>query len=234
MLEEKSTLLKDRKWLERKYIYEKLSHRKIADSINAPPSAVYNALKQLDIPMRRRSDRSANYPKYPLLHEKEWLEKKYLDEKLSTCTIAKIVGCKSSTTVNNALVSLNIEKRTLCETRKRQKIPTHHTKPELIFEEICKKYALPFKYTGDGCFWIQSINPDFVEVNGKKIAVEIFSYWHDPLKRHCKVRYSATYEGRKRILKEYGWKLIVLWESDLLREDAEQFVLSSLKKQKVI
>ena len=118
--------------------------------------------------------------------------------------------------------------------RKGKKIPTHHTKPEMIFEAICKKYDFPFKYTGDGSFWIgkdPSVNPDFVECNGKKIAVEIFSYWHDSLRRFGKVRYIATYEGRKKILKKYGWKLVVFWQEDLERKDAEQFVLFKLQKE---
>ena len=117
--------------------------------------------------------------------------------------------------------------------RKAQKMPTHHTKPERIFKVICKKYNLPFKYTGDGSFWIgknPAINPDFVETNGKKIAIEIFSYWHNPLLRR-NVRYGQTYEGRKKILKEYGWKLTVFWQEDLERVDAEQFVLMTLKEQ---
>ena len=123
-----------------------------------------------------------------------------------------------------------------CAGKKKRRI--HHakptkTKPERIFEEICKKHTLPFKYTGDSAFWIgknPSINPDFVECNGKKIAIEIFSYWHDPLKRHCKVRYAATFEGRKKILKKYGWKLVVFWQEDLERKDAERFVLSVLSE----
>lgn len=121
--------------------------------------------------------------------------------------------------------------------RKKKVIPTHHTKPEMIFEAICKKYSLPYKYTGDSSFWIgknPAINPDFVECNGKKIAVEIFSYWHDPLRRHCKVPYSRTYEGRKKLLKEYGWKLVVFWQEDLECEDTEEFVLSQLQKEEII
>lgn len=124
----------------------------------------------------------------------------------------------------------------LREARKRQKgFPKHHTKPEKIWEGIViDKHSLPFKYTGDGSFWIgknPTINPDFVECNGKKIAVEIFSYWHDPLRRHCKVPYGQTYEGRKKILEEYGWKLVVFWQEDLEREDAEEFVLNVLRKE---
>ena len=117
--------------------------------------------------------------------------------------------------------------------RRNMKYPTCYTKPELIFEQICKKNDLPFKYTGDGSFWIgknPSINPDFIECNSKKIAVEIFSYWHDQLKRHCKVPYSQTYEGKKSILKKYGWQLVVFWQEDLERKDTKQFVLLTLKK----
>lgn len=120
--------------------------------------------------------------------------------------------------------------------RQKQKIPKHHTKPERIFKSVSKKNNLPFKYTGDGSFWIgdkPAINPDFIHLT-KKIVVEIFSYWHDPLRRHCKVRYSATYEGRKKILKRYGYKLIVFWQEDLEREDAEQFVLHTLREEGVI
>lgn len=121
-------------------------------------------------------------------------------------------------------------KRKLCKARKHRKFPTYHTKPELIFEAICKKSNLPFKYTGNGSFWIQNINLDFIDVNGKKIVVEIFGdYWHSPLLKKD-IPYNQTYEGRKKILKKYGWKLIVFWESDLKRKDAEQFVLLELSK----
>lgn len=125
------------------------------------------------------------------------------------------------------------ERERMRKIRKHRKFPTHHTKPERIFEQICKKNNLPFKYTGDGSFWIgkdPSVNPDFVECNGKKIAVEIFGdYWHSPLLNH-KLKEDRTLSHRKKILKKYGWKLIVFWESDLKRKDAEQFVLNSLKK----
>lgn len=125
-------------------------------------------------------------------------------------------------------------RRKKIESRKQQKFPQHHTKPEMIFEIICKKYNLPFKYTGDGSFWIHNINPDFVECNGKKIAVEIFGeYWHSPL-LHRGLGEDRTLKYRKRILKKYGWKLTVFWDADLLREDAEAFVFKKLKKEKRI
>ena len=114
--------------------------------------------------------------------------------------------------------------------RKNICIPTHHTKPELIFEQICKKNNLPFKYTGDGDFWIHNINPDFVNCNGKKIAVEIFGdYWHSPLLNH-NLKEDRTLFYRKKILKKYGWELVVFWQTDLMRKDAELFILNQLGK----
>ena len=122
-------------------------------------------------------------------------------------------------------------RRKLSEARKRLKIPLHHTLPELIFERICKKYSLPFRYVGDSSFWIENINPDFIECNGKKIAVEIFGdYWHSPLLNQ-QIEWNRTYEGRKAILKKYGWDVIILWESDLKKEGSEMFVLRELEKK---
>ena len=119
--------------------------------------------------------------------------------------------------------------------RKAQKFPTHHTKPELIFEQICKKNNLDFHYVGDSSLWIgkkgeKQLNPDFIEANGKKIIVEVFGdYWHSPL-LNMGMKESSTLEYRKRHYKQFGWKSIFLWESDLKREDAEQFVLNQLEK----
>jgi len=74
------------------------------------------------------------------------------------------------------------------------------TKLEKIFMKLCRKNNLPFRYVGDGSFWIGNANPDFVDSNGKKICVEIFGeYWHDKLLNE-KVPYFRTEEGRKRAL----------------------------------
>jgi G:T-mismatch repair DNA endonuclease (very short patch repair protein) len=179
------------------------------------------------------------------LHDKDWLYKKHVEEKLTCPEIATILGC-SDAAVYKARKQFGIPKQKrhhseeakqkMREARKDVRFPTHHTKPEIIFEQFCEQDTLPFKHTGDGLFWIEgkpAINPDFIHLT-KKIVVEIFSYWHDPLRRHCKVRYSATYEGRKKILKKRGWKLIVFWQEDLEREDAEAFVLATLKREGVI
>jgi len=41
--------------------------------------------------------------------------------------------------------------------------------------ELIKKYNLPYKYVGDGKFWVgkPAMNPDFVHNNGKKVVLEV-------------------------------------------------------------
>ena len=129
------------------------------------------------------------------------------------------------------------ERERLSQMRRKIKMPRHHTKIELIFEEMCKKHNLPFHYVGDSSLWIgkkKGLNPDFIEANGKKIVVEIFGdYWHSLL-LNPNLREDATLPYRKRHYKKYGWKMIVFWESDLKREDAEQFVLKKLRDHKIM
>lgn len=120
--------------------------------------------------------------------------------------------------------------------RKHFKFPKHHTKPELIFQNMCKKNNLHFKYVGDGSLWIgkkgeKQLNPDFIEANGQKVIVEVFGdYWHSPLLRP-QMREEMQLNYRKRHYKKYKWHSIFLWESDLKREDAEQFILNILQKE---
>lgn len=88
------------------------------------------------------------------------------------------------------------------------------TGPEAKVIEIIQKYHLPYKYTGNGSFLLEGrrLNPDFVNVNGKKVAIDVFGdYWHT-LKAD---RESYTEDGRKKIFNEYGWHLIVLWETQV-------------------
>lgn len=81
-------------------------------------------------------------------------------------------------------------------------------------------HNLPYKYTGDGSFTIGRLNPDFVNDNGDKIAIEVFGgHWHQ--KRGSTLR---SEEGRRAILKEYGWKLIVIWGDEIKSMPEEAIV----------
>ena len=47
------------------------------------------------------------------------------------------------------------------------------SQPEQRLIDIISKARLPFKYTGDGSFIIQGLNPDFVNYDGAKIVIEV-------------------------------------------------------------
>lgn len=82
---------------------------------------------------------------------------------------------------------------------------------EKKFDAICVKYNLPFKYVGDGKFWVENMNPDFIEINGRKIAVEVLGdYWHN------KTWFpDRDFEKRQKKFAEYGWRVIGIWEHEL-------------------
>jgi G:T-mismatch repair DNA endonuclease (very short patch repair protein) len=72
--------------------------------------------------------------------------------------------------------------------------------------DICKKYNLPYKYTGDFKFWIDGKNPDFVNCNGEKKLIELFgNYWH----KEEDIKTKSDHYGK------YGFKTLVIWESDM-------------------
>jgi hypothetical protein len=57
---------------------------------------------------------------YSLLNDKEWLKKKYVDERLSTSKIAAEVGCKEAATVCRNLKKFGISIRSLSERRRNE------------------------------------------------------------------------------------------------------------------
>lgn len=83
---------------------------------------------------------------------------------------------------------------------------------------------------------IGGLIPDFVNVNGEKVVIEVFGEpFHDPvlarkvLKRN--IRWTVTEFGRKAVFAQLGYKCIVLWSRDLRTANAEQFVLKTLERE---
>jgi len=74
------------------------------------------------------------------------------------------------------------------------------TSLEKQFIAICKKHELPFRYVGDGEFFIGSKNPDFIQISGKKVCVEVANTYH----------HSENYkQERKAYFSRFGWGCIV-------------------------
>jgi very-short-patch-repair endonuclease len=77
---------------------------------------------------------------------------------------------------------------------------------------IIDNHNLPFKYVGNGEFWVQNRNPDFICTNGKKLLVELFGdYWHTRKVRSPE----ETEDGRKLFFYRYGYKTLIIWEHEL-------------------
>jgi len=84
-------------------------------------------------------------------------------------------------------------------------------RPELQLQSILDKhFPGEWKYTGDGTFWLEGKNPDFMNINGKKQVIEIFGvYWHD----------DDEVETRIAHFKEYGFDCLIFWEFDVWDEE---------------
>jgi len=95
------------------------------------------------------------------------------------------------------------------------------TAPEAKFIELCDKFDLPYKYVGDGEFWIENKNPDFVNCNGKKIAVEVLGdYWHT----------EEEFKERQELFQQYGWKCIGIWEHEIMSENIDKQIVKKVKE----
>ena len=100
------------------------------------------------------------------------------------------------------------------------------TKPEKIVNRYIKQNNLPYKYTGNGKFWItlegKHINPDFINISVKKQFIEIQGcYWHC-CKKHCRHLNSEfanerqlVDEHKKSLLKKHGYSVIYIWEHEI-------------------
>ena len=98
--------LVDRDWLYSQYVEKMRSSGDIAKEVGCHWSAVVRALSRHGIQKRKRTS------KYPLLNDKEWLRRMYVDEKLSTREIGKLAGGAAGGVVYSALAPAGITPRT--------------------------------------------------------------------------------------------------------------------------
>ena len=95
------------------------------------------------------------------------------------------------------------------------------TKPELRVLKIIEDYDFPFKYVGDGEKIIGGYNPDFVATDGSKKVIEVFGRaFHDPEVSFLKkISFNRTFDGRKMVMRQYGYDCLILWDNELGDED---------------
>lgn len=84
-------------------------------------------------------------------------------------------------------------------------------RPENKVVEVCEKFGLPYKFIGNGALIIGGFNPDFVNIEGKKLLIEVFGvYWHKRMGWTRRDRY------RLKMFSKNGYKTLVLWEQQLV------------------
>jgi DNA polymerase len=92
----------------------------------------------------------------------------------------------------------------------------HWDKPTQLEKNFLKildaNFPNHYRYTGDGKFWIEKANPDFVNVNGQKKVIEIFTAYYKvrdfgSVKKYIKVR-SKQYA-------KYGWTACFIEDHEL-------------------
>jgi G:T-mismatch repair DNA endonuclease (very short patch repair protein)/biotin operon repressor len=228
--------LSDRALLESMYIKGEKSGYDIGAAFGCSSTAVFDALKRHGLSTRPLSEANKRDSNFAELNDKKWLYQKYWVEELSSAQMADTVGCTYST-VLESLKKHEIPRRTALENRKRFTPQKCRTSIEVKLEAIFDRYTDCIEYTGDSSFVIQTpngnFNPDFI-IRDKRIAIEANGdFWHSPLlNRNIKKGAVVTY--RKGYLKDVGWRLIVFWEADINRDDAEVFVLHVLGKEGIV
>ena len=80
-------------------------------------------------------------------------------------------------------------------------------KQELLLLNILNKlYPNEWKFVGNGEIIINGKNPDFININGKKLLIELFgNYWHR----------NSNPEDRIKCFAPYGYKTLIVWEREL-------------------
>ena len=113
--------------------------------------------------------------------------------------------------------------------------PMVDTKPERIFvgfyQELCIGERV--EDTRKQTFFLGRVNPDFI-IRDMQLAIFVNGdYWHSPLLRPT-LGETQRVDFQIKECKKHRWKALIIWESDLLRKDAKQFVTLALKKEGVM
>lgn len=101
-------------------------------------------------------------------------------------------------------------------------------KPKSYLEErtdfFIKKNKLPYKFVGNGDIWIGNANPDFININGKKIVIEVYGRFFKRDHYGSEKKYIIT---RTRQYKKYGYKVLFFNDVVVRSRDYEKKLLEA-------
>jgi hypothetical protein len=87
---------------------------------------------------------------------------------------------------------------------------------EIKIQKVIDKYKLPYKFVGNGEFFIERKNPDFINVNDEKKAIEV--YYERQKNEFRNGGALGWMQERKNIFGKYGWKIIFIEGTGLNEE----------------
>lgn len=169
---------------------------------------------------------------------KEFLQKNYVEKRLSMFQISKIVGC-SDRVVKKYLLNLGFHVRSYSETKKGQKYKKHKKHPPLTkehlqkilirsqatpnkFEQKCLNYLNQIyenkvRYVGNGSLIINGRSADAYLEETKTIFLFHGIYYHLKIKN-----LGVTEENKRAIEKldslpfsQAGYKVVIIWEDEI-------------------
>ncbi len=120
---------------------------------------------------------------------------------------------------------INVSKTNKFKKILKNRVPTPKEK---FLIELIKKYKLPFRYVGNGRYWVtgnkgdygndEIFNPDFISKD-KKSIIEVYSRWHSTIKSN-KIRDKR----REIVYKKEGYKVIYFWEKELIEKNENKII----------
>lgn len=201
------------------YWTQRLSQRKIGKKFNTSGTYIQGYFKLYNIPIRTESERNANCHKGVVVSQetRDKIRNTLKGQKHTEERKTKI-GLKSKERWENKEFREKNIKNMLSGLLKRP------TTLERDFITVVEKHNLPYKYVGDGSFLIGYKNPDFVNVNGEKVAIEVYYTWFKL--NHNKQTEEQYRERRSKYFSAFGWKTFFFNETELKNE---QLILEVLK-----
>lgn len=222
--------LYDKKWLEYKYLNEDLSLAEIGDLLGADAMSVFKALKRMGIHIRNHTE--AHKGRHSAMYGKHHTEK--------TKNIIRTKAKERNTDEFRAETSKRFKELWQRPDFIKAAMKRMHAKPnklesdvDIALQDICSK---DYAYNGDfSCgITIGGMIPDFVNVNGRKVVIEVFGdAFHDPSKAFVDVSWKRQEFGRKAVFAQFGFDCIILWESDLRKGDMKSYILSRFEEEGV-
>lgn len=93
---------------------------------------------------------------------------------------------------------------------------------EKKFNDIIQRHNLPYKFVGNGDFFIERKNPDFISTDQNKVAVEVYFTRQKAAFKNNGIE--GWIKERTEIFNKYGWTIIFFSEVDI----TEELVLEAL------